>query len=395
MALKERIAEEQARPRTRRALLAGALGGLGAWAASTIGRVSPASAAVGDPVRAGQNTTAGSATTTVTNNSDDPTLKAVNNGKGAALYGDADTGNGGFVRTRGLNKHGLIAINGSPNSGSGAAIQATGNENDGVVAETSHGARDAVRGTNSGAGGTGVRGDSSSGFAVYGTSSSSIGVRGTSTSSYGVSGNSGSSFGVYGTSGTSDGVRGLTNATSGNGVHGVTTQTSGSGVLGEATNTADNSAGIGIRGTSASDGGFVLVVPVPAAGVKGTQVGTGAKGLAAGVWGEANSPDGSGVYGIAYSNGDAVVGNAFGGTGYAGHFFGNVSITGSISKGSGTFTIDHPLDPGNKYLQHSFVESPDMMNVYNGNVTTNASGLATVKLPAWFSALNSDFRPTN
>src|SRR6478736_942981 len=37
-----------------------------------------------------------------------------------------------------------------------------------------------------------------------------------------------------------------------------------------------------------------------------------------------------------------------------------------ISKLSGQFRIDHPLDPLHKYLQHSFVESPDMKNVYDG-----------------------------
>jgi hypothetical protein len=58
----------------------------------------------------------------------------------------------------------------------------------------------------------------------------------------------------------------------------------------------------------------------------------------------------------------------------------------------GGFLIDHPLDPEHKWLRHSFVESPDMMNVYNGNVTTNSSGVAVVKLPAYFTALNRDFR---
>ena len=32
------------------------------------------------------------------------------------------------------------------------------------------------------------------------------------------------------------------------------------------------------------------------------------------------------------------------------------------------------------------------MNVYNGNVTTDAKGEATVMLPEWFEALNKDFR---
>lgn len=71
---------------------------------------------------------------------------------------------------------------------------------------------------------------------------------------------------------------------------------------------------------------------------------------------------------------------------------GDISIAGNLAKGSGSFKIDHPLDPTNKYLSHSFVESPDMMNVYNGNVVLDAQGEAEVELPAWFEALNTDFR---
>ena len=82
----------------------------------------------------------------------------------------------------------------------------------------------------------------------------------------------------------------------------------------------------------------------------------------------------------------------------AGFFEGDVTITGdldisgAISKGSGTFKIDHPLDPENKYLVHSFVESPDMMNVYNGNATTDANGIAIIELPQYIEASNKDFR---
>ncbi|MFT6441662.1 MAG: hypothetical protein ACJASM_001199 [Salibacteraceae bacterium] len=82
----------------------------------------------------------------------------------------------------------------------------------------------------------------------------------------------------------------------------------------------------------------------------------------------------------------------------AGHFIGDVTITGDlavtgiVSKASGSFKIDHPLDPENKYLVHSFVESPDMMNVYNGNITTDANGLATVELPQYVQVSNKDFR---
>lgn len=71
---------------------------------------------------------------------------------------------------------------------------------------------------------------------------------------------------------------------------------------------------------------------------------------------------------------------------------GNVTIPGTLSKGGGSFKIDHPLDPENKYLYHSFVESPDMKNIYDGVVTTDEQGYATIELPEWFSALNKDFR---
>jgi len=71
---------------------------------------------------------------------------------------------------------------------------------------------------------------------------------------------------------------------------------------------------------------------------------------------------------------------------------GNLTVTGSLAKGGGSFKIDHPLDPENKYLYHSFVESPDMMNIYNGNITTDDRGFATITLPDYFEALNRDFR---
>ena len=72
---------------------------------------------------------------------------------------------------------------------------------------------------------------------------------------------------------------------------------------------------------------------------------------------------------------------------------GNVTVAGNLyATGSKNFKIDHPLDPENKYLYHSFVESPDMMNIYNGNAVLDSKGEATVVLPEWFEALNKDFR---
>jgi hypothetical protein len=73
-------------------------------------------------------------------------------------------------------------------------------------------------------------------------------------------------------------------------------------------------------------------------------------------------------------------------------FDGNVNIIGNLAKSSGTFKIDHPQYPEHKFLIHSFVESPDMMNVYNGNTETDASGMAAVQLPGYFEAENIDFK---
>ncbi|MBU6324345.1 MAG: hypothetical protein KJS92_02560 [Bacteroidetes bacterium] len=83
---------------------------------------------------------------------------------------------------------------------------------------------------------------------------------------------------------------------------------------------------------------------------------------------------------------------------YAGFFNGrttvngSMSVLGALSKSSGTFKIDHPLDPENKYLYHSFVESPDMMNIYNGIAIADEHGEAVVLMPDWFEALNMEFR---
>ncbi len=132
-------------------------------------------------------------------------------------------------------------------------------------------------------------------------------------------------------------------------------------------------------------------------GVVGSVAQTGA-GAIRGVYGTVAGGTGSnyGVYGNA-TGGYAcygLYGVASGGASvtYAGFFSGNVHVSGTLSKSAGTFKIDHPLDPANKYLSHSFVESPDMMNVYNGNVVMDGVGEAWVELPEWFEVLNRDFR---
>jgi len=71
-------------------------------------------------------------------------------------------------------------------------------------------------------------------------------------------------------------------------------------------------------------------------------------------------------------------------------FGSDVHVGGTLSKAAGGFKIDHPLDPENRYLQHSFVESPDMLNLYSGNAILDGDGRAWVALPEWFEALNRD-----
>jgi len=81
-----------------------------------------------------------------------------------------------------------------------------------------------------------------------------------------------------------------------------------------------------------------------------------------------------------------------GAAGTIAYFFGDITVVGDVIKEGGTFKIDHPLDPENKYLYHSFVESTDMKNIYDGVVNLNEQGESWVELPEWFEALNRDFR---
>jgi len=60
---------------------------------------------------------------------------------------------------------------------------------------------------------------------------------------------------------------------------------------------------------------------------------------------------------------------------------GNVTISGALSKGSGSFRIDHPLESkkDTHHLVHSFVEAPQADLIYRGTATLS-SGTATVNL---------------
>jgi len=77
---------------------------------------------------------------------------------------------------------------------------------------------------------------------------------------------------------------------------------------------------------------------------------------------------------------------------------GNLTITGALSKGSGSFKIDHPLESkaDTHHLVHSFVEAPQADNIYRGKVNL-VDGSATVNIDTvagmtegTFVALNTD-----
>jgi hypothetical protein len=278
--------------------------------------------------------------------SNDAIIQGTNSGSGDGLAGQAVTGR---------------AVFGAHSSGNQGYL---GGANYGVYGYTN--VNRAVGGFHNATGNYGYLGTEAHG--VYGSSGSGYGVYGytaTGTAVYGQHKNSGN-FGCLGTS--SYGVYGEAFSTNGNGVRGVADNGSAAcGVWGSST------GGCGVWGSSSSSGYGVY----------------GSSGSGYGVYG--NSSSSYGVYGYS-STGIAVRAYKNGGGDYAGYFYGNVNVTGTLSKGGGSFKIDHPLDPANKYLYHSFVESPDMMNIYNGNVTLDANGEAWVELPAYFEALNKDFR---
>jgi hypothetical protein len=77
---------------------------------------------------------------------------------------------------------------------------------------------------------------------------------------------------------------------------------------------------------------------------------------------------------------------------------GNATFNGAVSKGSGSFRINHPLKPETHHLVHSFVEGPQADNIYRGKVDL-VDGTATVNIDTvagmtegTFAALNREIQ---
>jgi trimeric autotransporter adhesin len=168
--------------------------------------------------------------------------------------------------------------------------------------------------------------------------------------------------------------------------------TTGSGFGGSYGIDAQGGAGDSSDTSSAGGQGGILV--------GGNGGGTGGSGVNTGGGQGGNTGGGGGSFvggkGGTYG-GDGIAAYAGAGSpasndGYAGYFSGNVEITGTLNGSAPQVQIDHPLDPANKYLNHASVASSERMNLYSGNVTTDANGDARVELPDWFESVNTDFR---
>lgn len=176
-----------------------------------------------------------------------------------------------------------------------------------------------------------------------------------------------------------------------NGVKG--TSRTGPGVLGR------SSIGPGVRGTSEGKSETPTTFALDSFGVDGVgrNGATGVRGMTTGV-DPSTGNSGVAVHGIAVDGLPSLAGLFEGFVLIQGGFVtsGPALVTETLSAGaivaqSKMFRIDHPLDPANKYLIHTGVESPDMKNVYDGLVTLDGQGEATVELPEWFESLTGIF----
>lgn len=341
-----------------------------------------------------------------------------NNGTGHGIIGISNSGYGTVGISSGTSGE-TIGVVGNSSSPDGYAISgwnlATTGNSIGVIGRTNSSAGVGLRGIG-GSNGIGVWGSSNGYQGVYGSSQTNSGIVGSSQQFHGVYGisHSNNNGGVIGINdATGFGVIGTTNG-DGTGVYGQSV--SGIGVYGESNQNAiygktTNSGYYGVVGVNNSGGTGILAsgqsglraVATTGIGISASTSGTyavvGQHSLSGNTFGALGCIIGSyynGVYGYA----DGSVGSNFAAAifgqsinnAYAGWFSGTVQVAGNFYANEKNFRIDHPLDPANKYLIHSCIESSDRMNIYNGNVVTDANGSAIINLPSYFQALNIDYK---
>ncbi len=224
-------------------------------------------------------------------------------------------------------------------------------------------------------------------FAGGGGTNPAINAQGGASGGTGINASAGSSStvaggsGVIGSGGDSEGCQ----IPSSEGC--VVAYSGGSGVVGAGGRGAPDQGGL-FGDPSAGNGGAGLQGTGGLGGIPGWLPGPGVE--ATGGPGTASTVGGDGIDAYAGTSGLTV--------GRAGAFFGNVEVqgdlfvSGSIEAGIKDFRIDDPRDPAHRYLVHTSMESPDAEDVYNGNITTDAKGNATVGLPVYFDAENIDPR---
>jgi hypothetical protein len=332
---------------------------------------------------------------------------------GTGVAGQSVTGNG--MRAESVNNDGLFARAQTPGksgvwgfnpSERGAGVAGTSIQGNGVYGRSDRGpgvfgesgSNDGVAGYTRARGGSGVFGHNPNdwGQGVTGLSEQGIGVYARSDVGPSVYAHSGGGPGVFAESDRNDAVFGQAHVAGKSGVVGVNPHVGGNGVAGV------SDQGTGVYGRSPFGNGVYGVSY--RAGLHGDGQGSGI-----GVYGHAEGPagvlghadNGNGVSGSSLRsdiNGAAVFGisrrpdYSANLNGYAGVFIGKVYVAGELQKGGGGFKIDHPLDPANAYLNHSFVESDARKNVYDGTVVLDEHGAATVVLPPWFERLNREVR---
>ena len=324
---------------------------------------------------------------------------AAEDGNGVVGLADGLRGIGVFGRSerRGIGVVGSGATGVSGQGGVGPGVQGSSSSSHGVAGSTDRAGAAGVLGIQRSAPGAGVRGEGLD-VGVEGVGKSGVRGRGISgaSNSIGVAGVA-DGLGAHGVSGeaTGDWGKGLEGVANGFGARGVTGEATGNDTIGVA-----GKGETGVSGTGE---------------IKGVS-GSASPGAVAGVWGEGrgqtpgvrgDSQDGPGVMGMSPANGTGVYGFATNGAGvvgrsiyptnigphgFAGNFMGAVNVTGPVHKSGGGFRIDHPLEPEEKYLDHSFVESDEMKNIYDGTAQLDVDGIATISLPPWLEVLNADFR---